>query len=66
MPNRKNLWDISSVNHKYIHLQTKEEKELLKKIDKLNYKIIELNCERDCLLKKKLYFLNKVKELEIK
>ena len=66
MSKRKNLWDISSVNHKYVHLQTKEEKELLKQIDKLNYKIIELKCEIDCLLKKKLYFLNKVKELEIK
>ena len=56
MSNRKNLWDISSVNHKYIHLQTKEEKELLKQIDKINYKIIELNCERDCLLKKNYIF----------
>lgn len=66
MPNRKNLWDISSVNHTYKHFQSKEEKELLKQIDKLNYKIIELKCEIDCLLKKKLYFLNKLKEIEIK
>ena len=66
MPNRKNLWDISSVQHNYKHFQTKEEIDLLKKIDTLNYKIIELKCEIDCLLTKKKYFLNKVKELQEK
>ena len=62
MPKHKNLWDNSSVKHAY-HFQTKEEKDLLKKIDEINYKIIELNCEVECLLEKKKYYLKKITEI---
>ena len=41
MPKHKNLWDNSSVKTTY-HFQTKEEKDYFKKIDAINYKIIEL------------------------
>lgn len=62
MPKRTNLWDNSSVKNVY-HFQTKEEKDLLKKIDDINYKIIELKCEIDCLVQKKSYYLKKISEI---
>lgn len=62
MPKRTNLWDTSSVKNVY-HFQSKEEKDLLKKIDDINYKIIELHCEIDCLVKKKAYYLKKISEI---
>lgn len=62
MPKRQNMWDNSSVKHAY-HFQSKEEKELLKKIDELNYKIIELKCSIDCLVQKKAYYLKKISEI---
>ena len=62
MPKRANLWDTSSVKNVY-HFQTKEEKNLHKKIDDINYKIIELQCEIDCLVKKKAYYLKKITEI---
>jgi len=62
MPKRQNLWDNSSVKHAY-HFQSKEEKDLLKQIDKLNYKIIELKCEIKCLVQKKAYYLKKITEI---
>jgi len=62
---RKNLWDTSTIvsNHSF-RLMTKEHKDILKKIDDINYKMIELKCEIDCLLTKKEYYLNKIKELQ--
>jgi len=62
MPKRQNLWDNSSVKHSY-HFQSKEEKDLYKKIDEINYKIIELKCEIDCLVQKKAYYLKKITEI---
>tara|TARA_R110002012_G_scaffold11782_7_gene52738 strand:- start:2342 stop:2530 length:189 start_codon:yes stop_codon:yes gene_type:complete len=62
MPKRTNLWDISSVKNVH-HFQTKEEKDLYKKIDEINYKIIELKCEIDCLVQKKAYYLKKITEI---
>ena len=62
MPKRENLWETLSVKHTY-HFQTKEEKDLLAKIDDINYKIIELQCEIDCLVKKKAYYLKKIQEI---
>ena len=62
MPKRPNLWETSSVKNVY-HFQSKEEKELYKKIDDINYKIIELQCEIDCLIKKKAYYLKKITEI---
>jgi len=44
---------------------TKEHKDILKKIDDINYKMIDLKCEMDCLLTKKQYYLHKLKEMEI-
>ena len=61
MPKHKNLWDNSSKTSVY-HFQSKEEKDLLKKVDEINYKIIELHCEIDCLLEKKKYFLSKIQQ----
>ena len=62
MPKHKNLWDNSSVKTTY-HFQTKEEKDFFKKIDAINYKIIELKCEIDCLITKKKYYLQKITEI---
>ena len=62
MPKRANLWDTSSVKNVY-HFQSKDEKDLYKKIDDINYKIIELQCEIDCLVKKKAYYLKKITEI---
>lgn len=62
MPKRPNLWETSSVKNVY-HFQSKEEKDLYKKIDDINYKIIELQCEIDCLIKKKAYYLKKITEI---
>tara|TARA_R110000782_G_scaffold47511_5_gene104493 strand:+ start:946 stop:1143 length:198 start_codon:yes stop_codon:yes gene_type:complete len=59
---RKNLWDNSSIKTSVHHFQSKEEKDLLKKVDDINYKIIELHCEVDCLLEKKKYFLSKIQQ----
>ena len=60
MPKHKNLWDNSSKTS--VHFQSKEEKDLIKKVDDINYKIIELHCEVDCLLEKKKYFLSKIQQ----
>jgi len=62
MPKRPNLWDISSVKNVY-HYQSKEVKDVYKKIDDINYKIIELKCEIDCLVTKKAYYLKKISEI---
>ncbi len=64
--NRKNLWDTSTIiSNNSFRLMTKEHKDILKKIDDINYKMIELKCEVDCLLTKKEYYLHKLKEMEI-
>ena len=65
MPKHKNLWDTSSVKNVY-HFQTKEEKDYLKKIDDINYKIIELNCEIDCLVQKKNIIYKKLQRYRIR
>jgi len=62
MPKRDNLWETLSVKHPY-HFQTKQQKDLLAKIDDINYKIIELDCEITCLVEKKKYFLKKIQEI---
>tara|TARA_R110002153_G_scaffold96433_1_gene230857 strand:+ start:4484 stop:4690 length:207 start_codon:yes stop_codon:yes gene_type:complete len=62
---RKNLWDTSTiVSNNSFRLMTKEHKDILQKIDDINYKMIELKCEIDCLLTKKEYYLNKIKQLQ--
>ncbi len=62
MPKRQNLWDNSKFKQSY-HFQSKKEKDLYKKIDEINYKIIELKCEIDCLVQKKAYYLKKITEI---
>jgi hypothetical protein len=62
MPKHKNLWDNSSIKTSVHNFQSKEEKDLIKKVDEINYRIIELHCEVDCLLEKKKYFLSKIQQ----